>query len=103
MAVRENEAGGIRRVGAHTVGVRVVRGDVCLMDRETHTAKDEVRVHAARMVMWTSSKYRECVECGTENPHDAPCCGRCGGDLSDETVESDTDTDTNADTDTEAT
>lgn len=42
------------------------------------------RVEAARTLMWSDEDPRECVDCGEENPREAPCCGVCGGDLSGE-------------------
>ena len=42
---------------------------------------ERTRVEAARALMWLSNSYRECRDCGTENPYDAPCCGVCGGPL----------------------
>lgn len=43
------------------------------------------KVEAARRLMWeTGDDGRDCLECGMENPKQAPCCGECGGDLEDD-------------------
>lgn len=51
------------------------------MTRYRQATREEARVAAARQLMWDASRTRACVDCGTENPHEAPCCGVCGGDL----------------------
>lgn len=42
---------------------------------------EDTRIRMARQAMWATTDPRECIECGTENPKRAPCCGVCGGEL----------------------